>query len=108
MASNQILATPGWERNAFFVSSANQQADEPIPSWITQEYYGQCAQDTALQSQWKPKVGDWYACKDLYQIAQIKSLEGYRSSGDVQSKYDRGKDSSGKWECDVYLPMPFL
>ncbi len=79
-----------------------------IPSFITQEYLDLSALDEELQKNWKPKVGDWYCCKDLWKILQIKSLRGYYSEGDPRMKLssDSGKDAKGHWECDIYIPEP--
>ena len=80
---------------------------ENIPTWLTQEYFEQCGANQELQKGWKPKVGDWYFCKDLYQIAEITDLEAYYSSG-ISSPLptDHGKDSRGRWGCDIYIPEP--
>lgn len=79
-----------------------------VPVWLTSEYLDQCLKNSTLQENWKPKVGDWYFCRDPYQILQITDLDQYYSEGKIPPLKDVGKDTRGHWCCDVYLPDPSL
>ena len=80
---------------------------ENAPDWLTQDHLEKCAADEELQKNWIPKVGDWYFCRDLYEVMQIKSLEDYYAEGDLPPlKTDHGKDARGHWQCDIYIPAP--
>lgn len=81
---------------------------ESFPEWMTQEHVDRCAKDVELQANWKPAVGDWYFCEDVYRVLQIKSLEAYSSAGDPKSQLstDKGKEFNGRWRCDIFIPSP--
>jgi hypothetical protein len=80
------------------------------PDWITTEYVAQCMENTEVQKNWKPKVGDWYFCSDLYRVAEITDLRGYfydpapGTPGTLPSDCHLGSD--GRWPCDTYIPKP--
>lgn len=81
---------------------------ENIPDWLTQDHIDRCAADVELQANWKPAVGDWYFCEDVYRVLQIQSLESYSSAGDPKTQLpgDKGKQSNGRWRCDIFIPSP--
>ena len=80
------------------------------PSWLTLDYIRICMIDDKTQTGWKPKVGDWYMCGDLWQVSRITSLKDYYkdphagSPGVLASDSHLGKDR--RWPCDTYLPPP--
>jgi hypothetical protein len=77
---------------------------DDAPAWITQEHLEACAANEALQREWQPAVGDWYFCRDLYEVLPITDLAAYYSEGCVRPlRTDLGKDDRGHWECDIYL-----
>jgi hypothetical protein len=82
------------------------EAPSDAPSWITQAYLEACVNDQALQTTWKPAVGDWYFCRDHYMVLRIDDLESYNEEGDCALPTDLGKDEHGRWRCDIYLPPP--
>ena len=77
-----------------------------MPSWITDEYLEKCRLDKEMQESWTPKEGDFFFCKDLYQIMQIADLDEYYKEGSIRSMKDSPKNAEGQWECDIYLPEP--
>lgn len=83
-------------------------AAKDLPSWITPKHLGNCMEDEKMQENWKPKIGDWYFCKDLYKIMQITSLARYYSDGDEAMRLptDSQIGSMSKNGCDIYIQAP--
>ena len=82
--------------------------DVQPPDWLTQELLEKSAADRELQAGWEPQVGDYYFCRDLYELLRIETLDHYHAEGDPRGslKSDLGKDDRGHWECDIFLPPP--
>ena len=76
------------------------------PNWINHKYLADCMENKELQKKWKPKVGDWYFCVDLYEILKIKSLDEYNALGMITLSSDLPIGNYAEGCCDVYIPEP--
>lgn len=76
------------------------------PEWLTPEYIARCMENQEVQKRWKPQVGDWYLCIDLFKVMRIESLEGYWSEGDVPLSTDSPIGGITNGGCDAYIPDP--
>jgi hypothetical protein len=76
------------------------------PKWLTPTYIAECMENTKVQKEWKPKVGDWYFCTDLCKVKRIESLKEYQSVGQLSSPSDSPIGNIASGGCDVYVPNP--
>jgi len=79
---------------------------QDAPEWLTPKYIAECMENAEVQKRWKPKVGDWYICTDLFKVMKIESLEKYQSVGQASLPSDSPIGSMANGGCDAYIPDP--